>query len=93
VYICDGCVVLAASVIRSGHTARTEFGAIDAVPGEQTGVQCAFCGKHRGQVDRMATMPEVTLERISASPAICAECLALCSEIVTEELGAAPPLS
>jgi ribosomal protein L37AE/L43A len=90
VYICDGCVVLAASVIRSGHTARTEFGAIDAVPGEQTGVQCAFCGKHRGQVDRMATMPEVTLERISASPAICAECLALCSEIIVEELGAAP---
>jgi hypothetical protein len=41
----------------------------------------------------LATMPEVTLERISASPAICAECLALCSEIVTEELGAAPPLS
>jgi hypothetical protein len=38
----------------------------------------------------MATMPEVTLERISASPAICAECLALCSEIIVEELGAAP---
>jgi hypothetical protein len=38
----------------------------------------------------LATMPEVTLERISASPAICAECLALCSEIIVEELGAAP---
>jgi hypothetical protein len=38
-------------------------------------------------------MPEVTVERTSASPAICAECLALCSEIIIEELGAAPPLS
>jgi ribosomal protein L37AE/L43A len=93
VYICDGCVALAASAIRSGHTAHTELGAIDAVPGEQTGVQCTFCGKDRGQVDRVAIMPEVTVERTSASPAICAECLALCSEIIIEELGAAPPLS
>jgi ribosomal protein L37AE/L43A len=93
VYICDGCIVLAAGVIRSGHTAHTELGAIDAVPGEQTGVQCTFCGKDRGQVDRVAIMPEVTVERTSASPAICAECLALCSEIIIEELGAAPPLS
>jgi hypothetical protein len=93
VYICDGCIALAASVIRSGHTARTVLGAIDAVPGEQTGVQCSFCGKDRRQVDRVAVMPEVTVERTSASPAICAECLALCSEIIIEELGAAPPLS
>jgi hypothetical protein len=93
VYICDGCIALAASVIRSGHTARTVLGAIDAVPGEQTGVQCSFCGKDRGQIDRVAFMPEVTVERTSASPAICAECLALCSEIIIEELGAAPPLS
>jgi hypothetical protein len=93
VYICDGCIVLAASVIRSGHTAHTELGAIDAVPGEQTGVQCTFCGKDRGQVDRVAIMPEVTVERTSASPAICAECLALCSEIIIEELGPTSPLS
>ena len=89
-YICDGCIVLAAGVIRSGHTAHTGLGAIDAVPGEQTGVQCTFCGKDRGQVDRMAIMPEVTVERTSASPAICSECLALCSEIIIEELGDAP---
>jgi hypothetical protein len=93
VYICDGCIALAASVIRSGHTARTVLGAIDAVPGEQTRVKCSFCGKDRGQIDRVAFMPEVTVERTSASPAICAECLALCSEIIIEELGAAPPLS
>ncbi|HJY61720.1 MAG TPA: ClpX C4-type zinc finger protein [Streptosporangiaceae bacterium] len=90
VYICDGCIVLSAGVIRSGHTAHTELGAIVAVPGEQTGVQCTFCGKDRGQVDRIAIMPEVTVERTSASPAICSECLALCSEIIIEELGDAP---
>jgi hypothetical protein len=90
VYICDGCVVLAAGVIRSAHSARTALGAIDAVPGEQAGVQCTFCGKDRGQVGRMAIMPEVTVERTSASPAICSECLALCSEIIIEELGDAP---
>jgi hypothetical protein len=90
VYICDGCIVLSAGVIRSGHTAHTVLGTIDAVPGEQTGVQCTFCGKDRGQVDRMAIMPEVTVERTSASPAICSECLALCSEIIIEELGDAP---
>jgi ABC-type arginine transport system permease subunit len=84
------CIVLAAGVIRSGHTAHTELGAIDAVPGEQTGAQCTFCGKDRGQVDRMAIMPEVMVERTSASPAICSECLALCSEIIIEELGDAP---
>jgi hypothetical protein len=93
VYICDGCVAVAASVIRSGHTAHTELGAMDAVPGEQTGVRCTFCGKDRGQVDRVAIMPEVTVERTSASAAICAQCLALCDEIIIEELGAAPPLS
>ena len=93
VYICDGCVALAASVIRSGDTAHTELGAMDAVPAERTGVRCPFCGKDRGQVDRVAIMPEVMVERTSASAAICGECLALCDEIVIEELGAAPPLS
>ena len=92
-YICDGCVELAERVIGSGHTAHTELGAMDAVPGEQTGVRCTFCGKDRGQVDRVAIMPEVTVERTSASAAICAQCLALCDEIIVEELGAAPPLS
>jgi hypothetical protein len=93
VYICDGCVALAASVVRSGHAADTELGAMDAVPGEQTGVRCTFCGKDRGHVDRVAIMPEVTVERTSASAAICAECLALCDEIIIEELGGAAPLS
>ena len=84
-YICDGCVALAASVIRSGHTAHTELGAMDAVPAEQTGVRCPFCGKDRDQVAARPSSPEVMVERTSASAAICDECLDLCDEIVTDE--------
>jgi ClpX C4-type zinc finger len=89
VYICEGCTALAAGVLRSGHPADTEFGEISAVPGEQTGIRCTFCGKDRGQVANVAVLPEVTVERTSASAAICSECLALCDEIITEEFGPA----
>ena len=58
------------------------------VPEEQSGVRCNFCGKDRSQVERVAIMPEVTVERTSASAAICSECLVLCGEIITEELNA-----
>ena len=85
VYICDSCVDLAENVIGSGQPAVTELATMNSVPRDQTGVQCTFCGKERFQVARMAIMPEVTLERTSASPAICSQCLDLCREIVTEE--------
>jgi hypothetical protein len=85
VYICDPCIDLAEHVIGSGHPAVTELGTVNCVPRDQTGVRCTFCGKERFQVARMAVMPEVTLERTSASPAICSPCLDLCREIVTEE--------
>ena len=88
VYICNGCVDLAEDVITSGHAARTALGAMNNVPEEQSGVRCNFCGKNRGQVERVAIMPEVTVERTSASAAICSECLVLCGEIITEELNA-----
>jgi ClpX C4-type zinc finger len=87
VYICDGCIPLAASVIRTGQAADTRLGSMSAVPGQQTGVRCTFCGKDRGQVDRVAIIGEVTVERTSASAAICSECLVLCQEIIVEELG------
>jgi ATP-dependent Clp protease ATP-binding subunit ClpX len=91
VYICDGCIDLAVDVITSGHAARTALGAVNHVPAEQSGVQCNFCGKDRGQVERVAFMPEVQVERTSASAAICSECLALCGEIIAEELAAETP--
>jgi hypothetical protein len=87
VYICEGCIALAARVLSSGHPADTEFGEISAVPGEQTGVRCTFCGKDRGRVANVAVLPAVTVERTSASATICSECLALCGEIIDEEFG------
>jgi len=72
-------------VITSVRAARTALGTMDNVPEEQSGVRCNFCGKDRGQVERVAIMPEVTVERSSSSAAICSECLVLCGEIITEE--------
>ena len=84
-YICNGCIDLAVDVITSGRAARTALGAMINVPEEQSGVRCNFCGKDRGQVERVAIMPEVTVDRTASSAAICSECLELCSEIITEE--------
>jgi hypothetical protein len=86
VYICDGCIALAGNLLRSGRAAATSFGEMIDIPEHATGIQCTFCGKDRGQVDGMAVMPEVTVDRTSASAAICAECLDLCDEIIVEEL-------
>ena len=92
VYICDPCIDLAGTVVSSGQAARTEFGAMIAVPEEQAreeqaGVRCAFCGKDRGQASGLAVMPTVTVGRTAANAAICSECLALCNEIISEEFG------
>jgi hypothetical protein len=87
VYICDGCIDLAVDVITSGRAARTTLGTISNVAEEQSGVRCNFCGKDRGQVERVAVMSEVTVERTSSSAAVCSECLMLCGEIITEEFG------
>jgi hypothetical protein len=87
VYICDGCTDLAVDVITSGRAARTALGTMSSVPEEQSGVRCNFCGKDRGQVERVAVMSGVTVDRTCSSAAICSECLLLCGEIITEELG------
>ena len=87
VYICDPCIALADDVIGSGHTAATELGTMSAAPpAPATRLKCSFCGKDRDQVPDMVIMPEVTLDRTSASAAICLPCLVLCNEIITEEL-------
>jgi hypothetical protein len=88
VYICDGCIDLAVDVITSRRPGHTAFGTLENVPEEQSGVRCNFCGKDRGQVERVAIMPEVTVERTSSSAAICSECVMLCGEIITEERNA-----
>ena len=39
---------------------------------------CAWCGKHQAEVKKLLT---------SATVAICNECVALCADILTAELG------
>jgi ClpX C4-type zinc finger len=86
VYICDSCIALAGNLLRSGAAVATTLGQMRAAPQYATHIQCSFCGKHRGQVDHVAVMPEVTVDRTSANAAICSECLDLCDELVAEEL-------
>jgi len=88
VYICDPCIALAGGVLGSGDPAGTELGTMTALPAHATHLKCSFCGKDRRQTAGLVVMPAVTLERTSASAAICSECLELCNEILTEELGA-----
>ena len=87
VYICDGCIGLATRVIRSGEAARTALGPMAVAAAKTEGVRCSFCGKNRGEAAGVAVMPTVTVQKTRASAAICAECLALCDEILVEEVG------
>jgi hypothetical protein len=88
VYICNGCVDLAGGVISSGRAARTELGPIDSVPGQQTRERCNFCGKTRDQVAGLARIAaeQPLVGKPSGIADICSECLALCGEIITEEI-------
>jgi hypothetical protein len=88
VYICDPCIALAGSVLGTGDPAGTELGMMNALPAHAMHLKCSFCGKDRRQTAGLVVMPAVTLERTSASAAVCSECLELCNEIVAEELGA-----
>ncbi len=88
VYICDGCVGLAEGVVGSGEARCTEYGPVTAVPEQAQRTLCSFCGKIRGQVAGMALAPPGPHRKTPA--AICTECLALCDEIIAEELGEGP---
>jgi len=85
VYICDGCVDLAKSVISDGQPVTTHIAELTAGPGDEPRTQCSFCGKCRDQVAGLI-VSSVQTER-KAPATICIECLGLCAEIITEELG------
>jgi hypothetical protein len=97
VYICNGCIDRARNVISSGRAARTELGVIEVVPEQQKRERCNFCGKSRGQATGLAGIVlgeghigAAAAGKLPGKPAgaatICSECLALCDEIITEEL-------
>ncbi len=88
VYICNGCTELAIRVISSGEPVTTEVAELAAGPEQEPRTQCSFCGKRRDQVAGLL-VSSVQTER-DAPAAICTECLDLCTEIITEELGETP---
>ena len=57
-----------------------------ATPEQDQQLHCSFCGKYRRQVDGMAAFPAERAGRPPATAAVCAECLDLCREIITEEV-------
>jgi hypothetical protein len=87
VYICEQCVALAKRVISSGEAVLTQVGQMTAVPEQEKRARCSFCGKYRGQAPGLAAVSAATGGKAPPGPAaICGECLALCDEIVAEEL-------
>jgi len=88
VYICDRCVDLAKSVIGSDEIVSTGFAELAAGAEQEPRVQCSFCGKCRDQVAGLIVSSAQTGRNTPAT--ICTECLGLCTEIITEELGELP---
>jgi ATP-dependent Clp protease ATP-binding subunit ClpX len=83
VYVCDGCMRRIHTVFAAPEqTASTPTATIRQVGDEDRAEQCSFCGKPRGRVGSMASAGEVRM---------CNECLALCDEIISEELDEPAP--
>ena len=77
-YICDGCMRRVHTVLAAhGRTVSTPIARTEQVGDEPGAGQCSFCGKPRYRVAAMAS---------AGTTRICNECLALCDEIVREEL-------
>jgi hypothetical protein len=87
--ICDTCADKAGRVLETGEVAATPLSSIKPVPlpaaasapsEAAAAAKCSFCGKGRNQVDGLAMAAGTTTAGVS----ICAECVALCHEIVTD---------
>jgi ClpX C4-type zinc finger len=77
VFICNKCIARAGTVLDGGTETAPAGTALHRVSHEATADRCSFCGKRRLQVTGMAA---------AGNSRICAECLALCDEIVGERL-------
>jgi ATP-dependent protease Clp ATPase subunit len=75
--ICNECVEKADRVIATGEVAATRLSAIESLGADAATATCSFCGKRRHQVAGLA---------LAAGGVICTECLALCGEIIHDEL-------
>jgi hypothetical protein len=75
--ICNECVEKADRVLATGEVAATPLSAIKSLGEDAASAKCSFCGKRRHQVSGLA---------MAAGGVICTECLALCGEIIHDEL-------
>jgi len=75
VYICSACIAIARRVIDDGEApgARVEL----TLAGRSANLKCSFCGKDPRAVSGLLRGPGVS---------ICNECIALCEEIIGEEM-------
>jgi ATP-dependent protease Clp ATPase subunit len=79
VYICDGCLRRVHAVLAApGGRASTPIATIQQVGDGAGAGWCSFCGKPRDRVAAMAS---------AGTAQMCNECLDLCEEIISEELG------
>jgi ATP-dependent protease Clp ATPase subunit len=79
VYICGGCADIAQVVLDPAAEPEPEPGSGIMHKVSQDATQpCSFCGKGSEQVPAMAA---------AGTARICTECVALCHEIIEEELG------
>jgi ATP-dependent protease Clp ATPase subunit len=81
--ICSDCVAKASRVLETGQAEATPISAVEPVPADDTAATCGFCTKPRDRVDGLALAGGTDAGTVT----ICTECLALCREILTEELG------
>lgn len=66
VFICDSCVGLALDAVRE---------AVVADPRGDARLNCSFCGKSAGEVEKLVAGPDVH---------ICDGCVSLCGEVLAE---------
>ena len=79
VYICNECIDRVHAVLAgTSKPASTPIATIAPVSDADRAERCSFCGKRRHQVAAMAS---------TGHKQICNECLGLCDEIISEELG------
>jgi hypothetical protein len=86
IYICEPCVELAETIIRTGQATETALGPLHGVPDTMPQRRCSFCGKRRHQVTALAASVGDPVGTYADEAAICAGCLALCREIHSEQL-------
>jgi ATP-dependent protease Clp ATPase subunit len=81
-FICDACVLESIQLASSGGPNRTQ--SVELLPGGSSATgepeNCGFCGKHR----RESRLAFRHLDIHSVERVICAECIGLCVDILSE---------